>query len=33
MIEWLMNNELKMIWKEAVMALFKAWFRHLPGRT
>jgi hypothetical protein len=27
------NDEVERIWKGAVMALFKALFRHLPGWT
>jgi hypothetical protein len=31
---WLkVSDELHMIWKEAVLALFAVLFRHSPGRT
>jgi hypothetical protein len=32
-IWWLMNDELKRIWKEEVVVLFKVISRHLPGGT
>jgi hypothetical protein len=28
-----MNNELKRIWKEVIMASFEVLFQHLPGGT
>jgi hypothetical protein len=33
MIGCLMDNELEGMWKEAVVALLKVLFRHLPGGT